>query len=83
MVKFTEKRLKMIKQWYADNITNDEITDILMTVRFLIHQMEEIYEEDDHPSFYETLDMYCVAFNQICRHLPDYPFYRGWNLNES
>ena len=37
---FSEKRLRKIKQWYADNIRNDEIADILMTVRFLIHQME-------------------------------------------
>ena len=79
---FSEKRFRKIKQWYADNIRNDEIADILMTVRFLIHQMEEVYEEND-PRNNETLDTYCRAFNSICRHLPDYPFYRGWALNES
>ena len=45
---FSEKRLRKIKQWYADNIRNDEIADILMTVRFLIHQMEEVKRTTIH-----------------------------------
>ena len=78
--KFSEKKLKMLKQWYADNIKNDEIKLELQVVRMLIHQLDEFYYETERPD-YEMLERLMGSFTYVCRQFPDFPFHRGWNLN--
>ena len=80
---FNERKLFLMKQWYADNITNEEVgMTMLQFIRMLIHNIETIIEEDGMRDIY-LLSHLMGAFHNNCRHFKDFPFKRGWALNES
>jgi len=80
---FNQRKLFLMKQWYADNISNEEISMVrLQFIRMLIHNIESIYEENGERDIH-LLSNLMGAFHHHCRHFEDFPFKRGWALNES
>ena len=81
---FNERKLFLLKQWYANNANNDEEIgmSLLLFIRMLIGSMEAIIEENGMRDIYH-LSHLMGAFHDNCRHFKDFPFKRGWALNES
>jgi len=69
-----EEKVRRVKQWYADNIKAEGITDILMLTRFTIHVMEE--ELEKIPRNEDKLERLYLSFVTSVKNLKDFPFLR-------
>jgi len=76
---FNEIKLELVRQWYENNLNDEDKELVLYHVKILINQMEYHYYEDNHPTpDWLMLSRLMYSFHYITKQFEDYPFYTGW-----